>query len=101
MGKRGFMLALLQNPNLLEHDTFTELLWAVFHLTEELALRPDLDRLSDKDRLHLAGDAKRAYVLLALEWMSYLEHLCTAYPYLYSLAVRMNPLNPEACPEIK
>ena len=37
--KRGFLLGLLENPNLLEHESFTELLWAVFHLTEELAFR--------------------------------------------------------------
>src|SRR6266545_2947454 len=32
--KRRFMLSLLANPNLLEHDEFTDLLWAVLHLTE-------------------------------------------------------------------
>ena len=36
MGKRRFLLALLENPNLLEHETFTDSLRAVFHLTEEL-----------------------------------------------------------------
>jgi len=35
--KREFLLRLLENPNLLEHETFTSLLWAVFHLTEELS----------------------------------------------------------------
>ncbi len=34
--KRDFLLRLLENPNLLEHESFSELLWAVFHLTEEL-----------------------------------------------------------------
>ncbi|MEW6528109.1 MAG: hypothetical protein AB1444_15750 [Spirochaetota bacterium] len=33
---RNTMVRLLENPNLLEHDMFTDLLWAVFHLTEEL-----------------------------------------------------------------
>jgi len=31
------LLGLLGNPNLLEHDSFTDLLWAVFHLMEELS----------------------------------------------------------------
>ena len=35
LGQRAFMLGLLENPNLLEHESFTELLWAVFHLAEE------------------------------------------------------------------
>ena len=39
--KRHFLLGLLENPNLLEHESFSELLWAVFHLTEELATRKD------------------------------------------------------------
>ncbi len=39
LDRRPFILGLLQNPNLLEHDTFTDLLWAVCHLTEELEAR--------------------------------------------------------------
>ncbi len=34
--KRTFLLRLLENPNLLEHERFTDLLWAVFHASEEL-----------------------------------------------------------------
>ncbi|NIT03389.1 hypothetical protein GTO10_00365, partial [Candidatus Saccharibacteria bacterium] len=34
-GKRMLLLRLLENPNLLEHDSFTDMLWAVVHLTEE------------------------------------------------------------------
>ena len=33
--KREFLLTLLENPSLLEHDRFTDLLWAVTHLDEE------------------------------------------------------------------
>jgi hypothetical protein len=33
--KRDFLVRLLENPNLLEHESFTDLLRAVFHLTEE------------------------------------------------------------------
>ncbi len=32
--KKTFMLRLLENPNLLEHDRFTDCLWAIFHLAE-------------------------------------------------------------------
>jgi len=99
--KRNFMLRLLENPNLLEHETFTELLWAVFHLTEELAFRVDVRQLSNADYEHLSGDIKRAYVLLISEWIEYMRHLRYKYPYLFSLAVRMNPFDPNASPEIK
>lgn len=99
--KRGFLLALLENPNLLEHESFTELLWAVFHLTEELAFRVDLRGLPNPDYEHLAGDIKRAYMLLIIEWLAYMKHLREDYPYLFSLAVRMNPFDPNASPIIK
>ena len=93
--KRDFLLTLLENPTLLEHETFTDLLWAVFHLAEELKYRYLLEGLPDSDHEHLCGDIARAYGLLLREWLAYLEHLKANYPYLFSLAVRMNPLDPE------
>jgi hypothetical protein len=96
--KREFLLALLENPNLLEHESFTELLWAVFHLTEELALRADVKQLPDTDYSHLSGDIKRAYALLMAEWLAYMRHLRDNYPYLFSLSARMNPFDPNASP---
>lgn len=96
VSKRGFMLGLLQNPNLLEHDRFTDLLWAVFHLTEELAARNSINKLPPEDIDHLNNDMRRAFGLLISEWLEYMKHLKTAYPYLFSLAVRTNPFNPEA-----
>lgn len=101
MEKRGFMLGLLGNPNLMEHDEFTDLLWAVFHLIEELEARRSLAWLSPADLEHLSGDIKRAYGLLLREWVVYIQHLNQDYPYLFSLAVRMNPLNPEAHAELE
>jgi hypothetical protein len=91
----SFLLRLLENPNLLEHDRFTDLLWAVFHMAEELSYRGDrLDSLPANDYLHLAGDLKRAYSRIVSEWIAYVEHLKGTYPFLYSLAVRINPLSP-------
>lgn len=94
--KRDFLLALLENPNLLEHDSFTNLLWAVFHLTEELCLREDFSSCPSTDLEHLAGDIKRAYTLITIEWLDYMKHLKSDYPYLFSLAIRTNPFDDEA-----
>ena len=96
VAKRDFMVRLLENPTLLEHESFTDLLWAVFHLTEELASRPALAGLPDADLDHLSGDMGRAYGLLAAQWLDYMRHLESAYPYLFSLAVRLNPFDPDA-----
>jgi len=101
IGKRNFLLGLLENPNLLEHESFTDLLWAVFHLTEELENRVDVKNLPVPDYAHLSGDMKRVYVLLVVQWLAYMKHLKSAYPYLFSLAVRMNPFDPKASPIVK
>jgi len=99
-GKKGFLLGLMENPNLLEHDDFTDLLWAVSHLVQELELRRSLTGLPEPDLNHLSGDIQRAYSYLLREWLFYMKHLKADYPYLYSLALRMNPLNPQAGPEV-
>jgi hypothetical protein len=94
--KRDFLLRLLENPNLLEHEAFTELLRSVFHLTEELANRENFDNQPELDLKHVELDIKRAYLLLIKEWLSYMEYLKESYPYLYSLALRQNPFNKNA-----
>jgi len=89
---RAFLLGLLENPTLLEHDRFTDLLWAVFHLVEELEMRPEsLEGLPAADYAHLAVDVRRAYSRLAGEWLDYALHLKEDYPFLFSLAARINP----------
>lgn len=99
--KRNFMLRLLENPNLLEHESFTELLWAVFHLTDELGARDEV-RIEEKaDFSHIVMDLQRAYRLLTAEWIYYMQHLKHAYPYLYSFAVRTNPFNPGVSVKLK
>ena len=95
-GEKAYFLSLLGNQALLEHEAFTDLLWAVTHLTEELHARGDFDHLPKPDRAHLVVDVKRAYTLLGVMWLDYLRHLQTQYPYLFSLAVRTNPLDLQA-----
>jgi voltage-gated potassium channel len=98
MQERDFLVRLLENPTLLEHESFTDLLRAVFHLAEELAYREDLSRSPESDRAHIAGDINRAYHLLVHQWVDYMEHLKENYPYLFSLAIRTNPFDREASP---
>jgi hypothetical protein len=94
--RRDFLLRLLENPVLLEHESFTELLRAVFHLTEELRHRRDLSGLPETDAAHLSGDIRRVYGQLVLQWLDYMEYLNTSYPYLYSLEMRTNPFDTKA-----
>jgi hypothetical protein len=98
ISRRNFLLSLLGNANLLEHEKFTDLLWAVFHLTDELEYRRDFAQLPAADLQHLAQDLRRAFHLLVLEWLAYMRHLQHDYPYLFSLAIRTNPFDSEASP---
>jgi len=99
--KRSFLLRLLENPYLLEHESFTDLLWAVFHLTEELVLRGDnLKVLAKEDYKHIGIDIKRAFSQITSIWIAYTGHLKKSYPFLFSLASRINPMNPNASPFI-
>lgn len=96
--RREFLLRLLENSSLLEHEYFTELLMAVFHLAEELEHRHRLSQLPDEDLLHLTNDIKRVYTLLIFQWLNYMEHLKNNYPYLFSLAIRINPFDQNSSP---
>jgi hypothetical protein len=98
--KREFLLTLLENPSLLEHDRFTDLLWAVTHLDEELEARPSLVGLPDKDLEHIAGDIQRLYDHLASEWLDYVQHLKSRYPFLFSLVLRTHPFQEHQSPVI-
>jgi hypothetical protein len=89
--KRNFLLRLLENPNLLEHERFTDLLWAAFHLAEELEARPSMSDLPEPDLQHIAGDIHRLYSHLVAEWVVYVEHLKANYPFLFSLVLRTHP----------
>jgi hypothetical protein len=101
VGKRDFLLRLLENPNLLEHEVFTSLLQAVFHLAEELGARRRLDGLPATDYRHLAGDIRRVYIQLVQQWLAYMKYLKGSYPYLFSLALRTHPFDKSASPVVR
>jgi len=99
--KKDFLLRLLENPSILEHESFTDVLRAVFHLAEELDYREDIERLPTSDRTHLVGDMKRVYKFLAHQWLFHMAYLKSNHPYLFSLAIRMNPFDRNASPIVK
>jgi hypothetical protein len=96
--ERDLMLRLLENPSLLEHERFTDMLWAVSHVAEELEARTRLRDLPKSDEGHIGQDIGRAFTALAAEWLDYVQHLRAHYPYLFSLVLRTHPFqeNPSA-----
>ena len=91
-----FLLRLVENPMVFEHESFTDLILAISHLTEELKARDRLDGLPKDDMAHLAIDFRRIYSRLIPEWLQYMEYLKNHYPYLFSLAMRKNPFDASA-----
>ena len=98
--RANFLLRILENPILQEHGNFTDLLLAIFHLRDELLNRVDLSEMPDDDRQHLEGDIVRIYNLLVIEWLSHMHYLKDNYGYLFSLALRVNPFDPDASPVV-
>jgi len=98
--KKDVLVRLLENPNLLEHENFTELLWAITHVAEELEARKDLHNLTETDLVHLNVDVNRAFAILVREWVLYMGHLRKRYPYLFSFALRTNPFDADAVVEM-
>ena len=96
--KCDLLMRELENPDLIENETFTELLWATVHLRDELVSRESLEGLPPTDVAHLANDVRRVYSLLTRQWTDYLQYLKRRYPFLFSLAMRTNPFvdNPSA-----
>jgi hypothetical protein len=85
--KHDFLLRLLENPNTLEHEFFTDVLWAVFHLAEEL---------EGRNNIHITKEIKKIYSMLVFEWVDYMFYLSKNYPYSFSLAMRTNPFDENA-----
>ena len=74
------------------------MLWAVMHLSEELGIREQLTDLPETDRDHLSIDIERVYNQLAAEWLAYIEHLKSSYPFLFSLVLRTHPFQEHPSP---
>jgi len=100
--KKGeILIRLIENPDLLEYESFTKLLWTIIHLRNELMARHSVVGLPETDIEHLADDSKRAYSLLAKQWVQHLWHLKRRYPYLFSLALRTNPFSKNPSPIVR
>jgi hypothetical protein len=99
--QKDLLLRMLENPSMIEHETFVPLLLAVFHLSDELKAREKLTNLSSTDYDHLSVDINRIYGLLFLEWLNYMHHLKENYPHFFSLAMRTNPFDAAASPNVE
>lgn len=86
--KRDFLMRILENPNLLEHETFSDLLQSVFHLSRELEVRKGAAAQAADD--HIREDIKAVYLLLVKEWIEYMRYLKFNYPHFFSFMATSN-----------
>lgn len=89
---REILTSLISNENILEHQTFADLLMSLMHLRDEIIFS-DHRELSKDDFIHLKGDLTRVYKNLTFDWVNYLTHLKIYYPYQYSGAIKFNPFS--------
>ncbi|SDX67690.1 hypothetical protein [Eubacterium barkeri] len=90
--KNMSMLVIISNPALLEHEEFTDMLWAMFHLKDELKARDDFENLSEMDQYHLREDMERAMRGVLINWVRHMQHIKKEYPYLFLLEISQDPL---------
>lgn len=89
---KDLIITLLTNNNLLEHETFTEMLMAIIHLKDELNSRYN-DNIEEYEINHISKDIEVAYKYLTIEWAKYMEYLRDNYPVLFTKALINNPFD--------
>lgn len=89
---RDFIINLLMNESLHEHETFTEMLMSLMHLKEELDSRWNRD-IANYEEIHIEMDMENAYKYLTIEWCQYMKYLSGNYPNLFIKALIDNPFD--------
>lgn len=87
---KDILINLMSNDNILEHETFTDLLMSIMHLRDELIFMKNNNK-DENSTIHLQVDITRVYKNITMQWVKYLYHLEKFYPYLYKNAIQVNP----------
>ncbi|MCR5666902.1 MAG: hypothetical protein K6G01_08735 [Eubacterium sp.] len=77
------LLVISSNPLLLEHEDFSRLLFAIFHLIDEFRIRGDYDLLTQEDLRHYNEDFETTYKLLLKNMITNVRYQKQTYPNLY------------------
>ena len=96
LNNKEFAISLLDNPAIIEHEAFTELLWNVLHVTDELRRIPSFENIDREDYLDIKGDLEKLYKLLIYEWIRYVQYLRIRHHHIFVYEAKTNPLIPHA-----
>ena len=96
LNHKEFAISLLDNPAIIEHEAFTELLWNVLHVTDELKRVPSFENIEPEDYKDIKGDIEKLYKLLIYEWVRYVQYLRKRHHHIFIYEAKTNPLVPHA-----
>lgn len=86
--KRMALLIIMSNPLLFDHEDFTDMLWAILHLSDELTIRENLTSIPKEELYHLNDDIERVIQGLLANWFMHISYIKDEYPHLYLLALK-------------
>ncbi len=89
--RHKYFLKVIENPALMDHEGFTDLILAMYHLWEELDFRTDLYQLSEQDKQALCAIISQIYRLLTHEWLLNVSYTKRHHESRFAGAVRTNP----------
>jgi voltage-gated potassium channel len=89
--RNDLLLRLLENPHILEHGLFMDMLRAVFHLRHELATDADKSAIKRPTLEHLDNDARKVYQFSSLLWAEHMQYQRKTYPNLFRASLENNP----------
>lgn len=87
------LLVIASNPALLEHEDFSDMLLAIFHLSDELNARADFAALTPQELQHLNDDLRRLTVALTVNWVGHMQHMQAEYPVLFLVEAADGPFD--------
>lgn len=91
--RHKYFLKVIENPALMDHESFTDLILAMYHLWEELDFRTDLYQLSDEDKQNLCSITSDVYRLLTHEWLLNVRYTKRHQEHRFACAMRTNPFS--------
>lgn len=89
--RHKYFLKVIENPALMDHEGFTDLILAMYHLWEELDFHTDLYNLPEADKQYLCGIVSDIYRLLTREWLLNVSYTQRHHRGHFTCAARANP----------
>lgn len=89
--RHSYFLKVIENPALMQHDDFTQLILSIYLLWEELECRDDLCCLPADDRARLCGLAETIYARLTDEWLDNAQSIRVHQPLRLNKIIQTNP----------